>query len=412
VNLNEALKQGGGRGGPAGNRGLRGALVISEVALSLLLLVGAALMIQGFARLRSVDPGFPVRNLLTMRVPLSFEKYGADARKIAFYREVLGRIQALPGVVSAGFTIGVPVAFKGWFNAVIVEGAGVPSGGNVPTVNYRAVTPGYLQTLGVPLRRGRYLEESDGPDRPLVAVINEAMGRKFWPGQDPVGKRFKQGDGRPEAPWCTVAGVVGDIRQAGLDTPARPEMYLPYQQQHPLPHGLVIRTSVDPMSVAAAVRREIQAIDPEQPVASVMTMEEVLDRDVFSSRLQSTLLAAFSALAVLLAALGIYGVLSYTVAQRRREFGVRLALGADRRDLMYSVVRHGLTLASAGIAAGAAAALVLTRLLGSWLHGVSPRDPWTLAGTGLLMMLIAAVAAAVPARRATAVDPMVTLRDE
>jgi predicted permease len=413
ADLNEALKQGGGRSGAAGRAGgLRGALVVGEVALSLLLLVGAGLMIRSFSRLRGVDPGFPSRNLLTMRVAPSLQRYPEPPQRVAFYREVLRRVQALPGVASAGFSIGVPVAFKGWYNGVLPEGSAEAAGGEMPTANYRVVTSDYLQTLGVPLRRGRYLEERDGPAAPLVAVINESFARRFWPAQDPIGKRFKQGGWGPESPWFTVVGVVGDIKTSGLDAPSRPEMYLSYQQQPAAPSGLVIRTRVPPDSLSAAVRREVRALDAEQPLSDVMTMDEVLDNEVSHRRLQSVLLGAFSALALLLASFGLYGVLSYTVARRTREIGIRLALGARPGAILSGVIRQAVLLAAAGLAIGVAAALALSRALGSLLYGVSPRDPWTIGGAALLMLAISAVAGAVPARRAMRVDPIVALREE
>ena len=413
ADLNEALKQGGGRSGASGRAGgMRGALVVCEVALSLLLLVGAGLMIQSFSRLRGVDPGFPSRNLLTMRVAPSMVRYAEPAQRVAFYRQVLRRIQALPGVKSAGFSIGIPVAFKGWYNGVLPEGAAEAAGGEMPTANYRVVTSDYLQTLRVPLRHGRYLEERDGPDAPLVAVINETMARRFWPGTDPIGKRFKQGGWGPEAPWYTVVGVVGDIRGNGLDAPTRPEMYFSYQQQPAAPSGLIIRTLAPPESVASAVRREIRAVDAEQPVSDMMTMDEVLDQEVSHRRLQSTLLGAFSALALLLASFGLYGVLSYTVARRTREIGIRLALGARPGAILSSVIRQAMLLTATGVAIGIVAALALARTLGSLLFGVSARDPWTIGGTALLMLAISALASAGPARRAMQVDPIVALREE
>jgi predicted permease len=413
TDLNEALKQGGGRSGAAGSAsGLRGALIVGEVALSLVLLVGAGLMIQSFSRLRGVNPGFAARNLLTMRVAPSLVRYPEPVQRVAFYREVLRRIRAVPGVSSAGFSIGIPVAFKGWYNGVLPEGAVEAAGGEMPTANYRVVTSEYLQTLRVPLRRGRYLDERDGPNAPLAAIINETMARKFWPGKDPIGKRFKQGGWGPEAPWFTVAGVVGDIKGNGLDAEPRPEMYFSYQQQPAAPSGLVIRTLAPPESVISAVRRAIRAADAEQTISDVMTMEEVLDEEVSHRKLQSTLLGTFSALALALASFGMYGVLSYMVARRTREIGIRLALGARPGAILSGVLRQAMLLTAAGIAVGVAAALALARTLGSLLYGVSARDPWTIGGTALLMLAISLAASAAPARRAMQVDPIVTLREE
>jgi putative ABC transport system permease protein len=417
VDLNEALKQGGARAGSSGRAAaMRNALVVCEVALSLVLLAAAGLMIQSFSRLRGVDPGFPPQNLLTMLVMPSPVRYKEPAQRVAFYREVLRRIDALPGVVSAGFSIGIPVAFKGWYNGVKVEGAAERAGGEIPTVNYRVVTSDYLQTLRVPLRCGRYLEERDGPHAPRVAVINETMARKFWPGPGgarfALGKRLKQGDWSPAAPWYTVVGVVGDIKSNGLDAPPRPEMYVSYLQQDNVAWGLVIRTATAPERLAAPIRRAIHAVDPEQPILEPMTMEQVLDREVSHRKLQSTLLGTFSALALLMASLGMYGVLSHTVARRTREIGIRLALGARPGAVLRRVIVQGLELTAAGVAIGVVAALALTRALSSLLYGVSARDPWTIGGTALLMLAISVLASALPARRAMRVDPIVALREE
>jgi putative ABC transport system permease protein len=410
ADLNDALKQGGGRTASGGSGRLRGGLVIAEVALSLVLLTGAGLMIQSFARLRGVDPGFPAKNLLTARVPLSFVKYRDPVRKSAFFDEVLRRVRALPGVTAAGVTNGVPVAFKGFYTGVLVEGA--DANASVPTVNYRVVSPGYLETLRLPLDRGRYLAASDTAEAPRVGIVNETMARRFWPGEDAVGRRFKINSWGPDAPWYTVVGVVADLRTQGLDAPPRPEVYLPYTQQQSFPNALVVRAGMDPKKLAAAVRREIRAVDGEQPVSDIMTMDEILDREVFVRRLQSLLLGVFSAAAVVLSALGIYGLLSFTVTRRSREFGVRLALGARPGDILAGVVRDGLLLSAVGIGIGTAAALALTRVLKTLLFGVAANDPWTFAATAACMLLISLAASMVPAWRAMRVDPIVTLREE
>jgi len=270
--------------------------------------------------------------------------------------------------------------------------------------------------MGIPLKEGRYLGDGDGPQSQPVAVINEAMARTYWPNEDPLGRRFKVGGPDSERPWLTVVGVVADVRQMGLDVPAKPEMYLPYRQvdyqKWFAPAYLVIRTSVEPTTLAAAVRREVYAVDPEQPVSNVETMAEILGEESAPRDVGMTLLAVFAALALLLASLGIYGVLSFFVVQHTQEIGVRLALGAQPRAILALVMRKGMRLALAGVAFGLCGAFALTRLLESRLFGVSATDPLTFALVAALLAGVALLACLVPARRATKVDPMVALRYE
>lgn len=410
VDLNQLLKQGGARHGiRSGSRRTQRALVIAEVALAFVLVTGAALAIQGFVRLRSVNPGFETRNILTLKTLLAARQYRDPARRQAFYDETLRRVKVLPGVESAGFTLGAPVVFKGWVNGIIVEGRPLPAIGQFANANYRVVTPDYMQTIGAPLRAGRYLSDYDGPKAPRVALINETMKRQFWPGEEALGKRFRMSSG---APWITVAGVVGDFHQSGLDVAPKPETYLPVAQETTPISGLVIRTHGDPEALAAAVRREIHAVDRGVPITDVRSMEQVLDREVFQRRGQTTLIAAFAICALLLAALGVYGVLAYLVARRTQEIGVRVALGARPLDVLMTVAGQGLALSAVGIALGAAVSVVVTRALSKLLFGVSPRDPATLAGVAALLLLTAAAASYLPARRAMRVDPVVALREE
>jgi predicted permease len=412
----DTLKQGGGRGGVGGaSRRLRGAFVVAEVALSLVLLVGAGLLIQSLNKLRGQYEGIRPDDVLTLRTVLPQNRYTEHAQREAFYDAVLARVRRLPGVVSAGYTTTVPLTWKGGTSGVSIEGrAPAPGLGN--DANHRQVTADYLQALGVPLKAGRYLEETDGPRSLPAAVVNEAMARAYWPGEDAVGKRFKVGGPDSPRPWLTIVGVVGDVRQMGLDAPVKPEMYLPYRQvdyqQWFAPGYLVIRTSVEPESLAAAVRREVYAVDPEQPVSNVQTMAEILGEEAQQRQTGMTLLAVFAGVALLLAALGIYGVLSFFVVQHTQEIGVRLALGAQRRAILALVLRRGMRLALLGVGLGLAGALALTRFIQSQLFGVSAADPLTYAGIALLLAAVALVACLVPARRATKVDPMVALRYE
>lgn len=412
----DALKQGGGRGAVGGGgRTLRGAFVVAEVALALVLLVGAALLIQSLQKLRGEYALNSPEQVLTLRTVLPDNRYRERARREGFYDAVLGRVRALPGVVSAGYTTSVPLAWKGGTSGFTVEGR-APGPGLGNDAVHRQVTAGYLEALGLRLKAGRYLAESDGAQAQRVAVVNEAMARTYFPNGDALGQRFKVGDADSERPWLTVVGVVGDLRQMGIEAPAKPEFYLPYRQvtyqQWFAPAHLVVRTSVEPASLVASVRREVYAVDPEQPVANVQTMAEILGEEAAQRRTGMILLAAFAGLALLLASLGIYGVLSFFVAQHTQEIGVRLALGARPRSILALVLGKGMRLALAGLALGLCGALLLTRLIESQLFGVSANDPLTYAGLALLLALIALLACYLPARKATKVDPMVALRYE
>ena len=414
IDLNEALKQGGGRTGTgAGHRRLRSALVVIEIALALVLLVGAGLLIQAFLRLRALDVGVNPENVLTLRTMLPRNKYGELPKRDAFYRQVVERVRALPGVVSAGYTTAMPLTWKGGTNGFSIEGRGQGPGQDAQS---RQVSAGYMETMGVKLRQGRFLDERDDAQAQPVAIINEMMARQFWPGENALGKRFKLGPLDSQNPWVTVVGVVGDVKEMGLEAPAKAEMFFPYQQLPRMlwnmPRDLAVRTTGDPMSVAAAARQAVWSVDRNQPVSNVRTMNEILAEEVAQRRIGMTLLAAFAALALALASLGIYGVLSYSVAQRRQEIGVRMALGAGRKDVMRMVLADGMRLAAAGVAVGLGVSFALTRLMAGLLFGVSASDLRTLAGVTLLLTLVALVACYIPARRATKVDPMIALRYE
>jgi putative ABC transport system permease protein len=416
ADVNEVLKQGGRTGAGGGGR-LRGALVITEVALALVLLVGAGLMMQTVSRLRGQYSMLRPEQLLTARTVLPGNKYGEHARRAAFYDEVLARVRRLPGVVSAGYTTSVPLQWKGGANGFEMEGETPP--GVTPNAIHRQVSAGYLETLGVPLREGRLIEERDDERAQFVLVVNETMARKFWPGQSAVGKRVRFGPAgaRPETlPWRTVVGVVADVRQIGMDAPAKAEMYLPHRQVKTFaffrPRDLVVRAAGDPLALVPALTREVRAVDPDQPLSNVATMEQQLGDETGSRGTGMLLLSAFAGLALLLAAVGIYGVLAYFVAQHVPEIGVRLALGARPRDILALVLKKGMGLALGGVAAGLAGSFALTRLMSGLLYGVTATDPVTFAGVALLLAGVALVACLVPARRATKVDPMIALRYE
>jgi putative ABC transport system permease protein len=414
VDLNEALKQGGGRAGAgAGHHRLRGALVVIEVAMALVLLVGAGLLIQTFLRLRALDIGVNPENVLTLRTALPRNKYGELPKRDAFYQQVLERVRALPGVISAGYTTAAPLTWKGGTNGFTVEGREQGPGQDAQN---RQISLGYMETMGVKIRQGRFFDDHDDAQAQPVAIINETMARQFWPGENPLGKRFKLGPGDSQRPWVTIVGVIVDVKEMGLEAPAKAEMFLPYQQLPNMlwniPRDLAVRTTGDPLSVAAAVRQAIWSVDRNQPVSNIRTMDEILSEEVAQRRIGMTLLAAFAALALLLASLGIYGVLSYSVAQRTHEIGIRMALGAGRKDVLQMALADGMRLAAAGVVIGLGASFALTRLMERLLFGVSASDPLTLGGVTLLLVAVALVACLIPARRATKVDPVVALRTE
>ncbi|HYG10021.1 MAG TPA: ABC transporter permease [Pyrinomonadaceae bacterium] len=417
-NLNETLKE-GGRDSAAGSRGnrIRGLLVIAEVAVSLILLIGAGLLINSFMRLSSVDPGFRTDKLLTMQVELSELKYPDHARRSAFYTELINRIEALPGVSSAAVTNWIPLVRQGDSIGFSIEGRPdpAPGQGKRPTVVTRVTSPHYFQTMGIQLLQGRGFVEQDRVDAPAVAVINETMARRFWPDQDPIGKRITPGS--PDSPdpddWITIVGIARDVRQFELVADPKPQMYLTYAQAGFFaPRHLVVSTNVEPLGLASMVRKAVWEIDKDQPVSNIRTMEEVLSESIARQRFSMLLLGIFAAVALVLAAVGIYGVMSYSVAQRTREIGIRMALGARRSDVLKLTVGGGLKLVLIGVAIGLGAAFILTRVMSSLLFGVSATDPTTFIIISLVLIGVAVLASYIPARRATRVDPMVALRYE
>lgn len=418
TDLNDALKRGSGRTGVGvGQRWLRSGFVVAEMALALVLLVGAGLLIQTLSKVRGQYAGLRPENVLTLRTTLSGGNYRELQQKVAFYDAVLARIKTLPGVAAAGYTTSVPLTGLA-SNGLTLEGRQAEPNAGWNAV-HRQISPDYFQAMGLALRQGRAFNERDDARAQTVAVVNETMARQFWPGTDPLGKRFKVGALDDATPWLTIVGVVEDIRQVGVDAPVKAEMYVPYwQTAHAMPYSifaprdLIIRTSVEPVSLAPAVRQAIREVDPNQPIASLRTMDELLGRVTAQRRLWMLLLTAFAALGLLLAALGIYGVLSYFVVQHTPEIGVRMALGAQQGDVLKLVIGRGMKLALAGIVVGLVGAFLLTRAMSSLLFGVSAIDPLTFSGVAALLLLVAFLACYLPARRATKVDPMVALRYE
>jgi len=414
LNLNETLKE-GGRDSATGSRGnrIRNLLVIAEVAVSLILLIGAGLLINSFLRLRNVDSGFRADNLLTMRIVLPELKYPDQTRRTAFYSELVRRIEALPGVQSAAVTNWIPLVLQGDSQGISIEGRPDPGPGKSPVVVTRVVSPHYFSTMGIQLLQGRQFGDQDRVDSPRAVVVSQEMARRFWQGEDPVGKRIKTGGFNSPNPWMEIVGVAKDVRQVKLDADPKPQMYLPYAQPAFFqPSHLVVRTDVESRSLAATVRKTVWEIDKDQPVSNISTMEDVLSESIARQRFSMLLLGIFATVALVLAAVGIYGVMSYSVAQRTHEFGIRMALGARGLDVLKLAIKQGAKLVLIGVAIGLASSFVLTRLMSSLLFGVTATDPLTFIGVSLVLVLVAFVACFVPAHRATKVDPLIALRYE
>jgi len=412
LNLTESLKEGGKNiGGSTRSHRLRNSLVIAEIALALVLLVCAGLLIRSFARLQSVDPGFNASNVLTMKVGLPGRKYDTDQKRISFFREAIAQMQALPGVESAGAVSFLPFASPHAGTLVEIEGRPkMPPGQGLGT-GVIVTDLNYFRTMQIPLKRGRLYTDQEAAEMRHVVVVNEAFARTNFPGEDPLGKRvviYMKDDNQP----CEIIGIVGDSKHMNLDAEVKPMSYWPHPELVYSGMTFVIRTQGEPTAVANAARNVIRTLDPEQPVADVRTMESLIGTSVARARFNTLLLTIFAVVALLLAGVGIYGVMAYSVAQRTHEIGVRMALGARAGDVLKLVVRRGMTLALAGVALGVIASFALTRLMETLLFNVSATDPLTFAGVPLLLVLVALLACLIPARRAAKVDPMIALRYE
>jgi predicted permease len=409
VNLSDALKDGGRSSGGSGHNRLRNLLVVSEVALALALLIGAGLMSRSFIRLMSVDPGLDPRNVLTADIRLSRSKYSRPQQAV-FFQQLLERLRAVPGIQAAGVVYPMPLSGMEENVAFDIEGQPPPAPGDQRTAGPRGVGPGYFKAQGIQILKGRVFTEIDGGDTPPVVVINEALARRYWPDQDPIGRRisFDSRNGQPI--WRQIVGVVKGVRHMALSEEPRSEFYTPFTQ-YPLAFmTLVARTDGDPLNFVAAVRGQVQVVDKDQPISNVRTMEERLASAVSQRRFNLILLSIFAGLALSLAAIGIYGVMSYLVAQRAHEIGVRMALGAQTGDVLKLVIRQGMGLALTGVSIGLIIAFGLTRLLRNLLFGVSVTDPLTYFVIALLLATVALLACYLPARRATKIDPLVALR--
>lgn len=403
----------GTRGGVGGRREkLRSALVVAEVTVSVVLLVSSGLLIRALWRLQHVDPGFRTDGVLTLRTALPWPKYEKTARRAQFYEQVLGDVRQIPGVESAAYISFLPMATRGMIQPVQVPGR-PPEPSEDATASLRFVTPGFFATMGIPLRQGRDVGESDTGNAPLVAVVSESFVRRYWPGEDPLGRQFLLGS-QPR----TVAGVVGDVRVRGLEMSSEPQVYLPSPQVADgnyiayAPKELVVRASADPAQLLPSIRRAVARADPQQPISNVRPLADIVDAETAPRSVQVRVLGAFAAIAAVLAGIGIHGLLAFAVSNRAQEIGVRVALGARPTDVLRLVLDEGVRLAAAGTVAGVALAYVAGRALEALLAGVSPRDAATFASAVALALLMTVAGSLLPALRAVRVDPLTAIRTE
>lgn len=409
VDLQTTLRE-EGRGASSGHARTRtnGLLVVGQVALSLVLLIAAGLLLRSYSRLLSVDPGFDAHNVLTMNLSLPTVKYAKPAQQIDFFNEVTRRISEIPGVRSAAISATLPLTTKR-ITPMLPEGQPNVPLGQRPFIDIEAVSPQWFRTMRVALRSGREFTDADNADAPKVLVVNESFARQFWPGQDAVGKHVVVGRWPQPA---EVIGVAQDVRNKGLGQEPQAQVYIPFSQLPWSDMNLLVRTAVPPQTLVSAIRAQISGVDPDQPITSVQSVDNLMDSSRTQPRFLMMLLTAFSITALALALVGIYGVLAYSVAQRRQELGIRMALGAERSDILRLVVRQGLMLATFGVAAGLLAALLMTRLMASVLYKVGSHDMMTFAVAPVLFLVIAVLTSYIPARRATTVDPTSALRQQ
>jgi putative ABC transport system permease protein len=409
--LTEALKE-GGRGATSGLRRnrLRNALVVAEVALALVLLVGASLLLKSFVRLQNVHPGFESKNVLTMEVALPVLKYPRGKPVADFYAEITRRVKALPGVEAAAFTTILPLSGSNSDSSFGIEGRDPTADKVYPDEEIRVVTPEYFSVLKVPLLQGRVFTEADQFDGPGVVVVNNSFAKKWFPNQDVVGKRITFSDTRkPDVKWMTIVGLVGDMRHNGLDRDPKPEYYLAHNQNPYRGMILAVRSSQDPRSLTSAIRREISRLDPDLPAANVRTLEQVAADSIAPRRLSVVLIGVFAAVALVLASVGIYGVMSFLVVQRTHEMGVRMALGAQRADVLRLVIGRAAKLVLIGVTVGLLFGIMSSRALKAMLFNVGAFDPTTFLGVTLALIAVSLLASYIPAVRATRADPMIAL---
>ena len=413
TNLTETLKEGGRGASGASRQRLRGLLVVAEVALSLVLLVSAGLLVKSFLRLSSVDVGFKPTNVLSMQLSLTQAAYKDPRQRANFYNQLIGRIESLPGVQAAGAVSELPLSGQENDTFFNIEGKPAAAFGSTENdANIRGISPAYFQALGVQLIKGRFFDGHDSLDSQKVAIVNENFVKRYLPGEEALGKHLIIDFG-PEPFNAEIVGVVGGIRHSSLaQTEPSPEMYVSVLQAPSFGTNLVVRAAGDPTQLTAAIRSEVQSLDKDLPIFNVKTMEQHISESAAQPRFRTLLLGIFACVALLLASIGIYGVISYSVTQRTHEIGLRVALGARTADVLKLVVWQGMKLALVGIVVGVAVAFLVTRVMSSFLFGVSATDPLTFAGVSLVLAVVSFLACYIPARRATKVDPMVALRYE
>ena len=409
---NDALREGGRHGSGPRSRHMLSALVVTEVALSLVLLAGAGLLIRSFVRLQNIHPGFRAESVLTSRVTLPAARYPEQRVQTAFFDNAVARIRSLPGVQSAAGIAYLPMAGPGIGTSFYRLDRPRPADGQLPSTQVRPVTPQFFRTMGIPQISGRDFGDADGPDSPLVAIVSEGLARRYLSGEDPIGKRLHVNVRGPEGQQVQVVGVVGDIKFGSLDTETNAAIYMPHSQLSVGLMSFVARTSVEPLSLASSVAGVVRSIDPELPLADVRTMEDVVGATLARPRMVSTLLTAFALVALVLAGVGVYGVMAYSVSQRTQEIGVRMALGATPESVFRMVLGQALRLVALGVVAGLIAAAALTRLLHTLLFQTGPLDALTFAATALILIAVATLASFVPARRGTRITPTEALRAE
>ncbi len=410
--LNVALKEGGKSSGGSAKRRLRSALIITEVTLSFILLIGAGLMMKSFIRLIAADPGFSADSALTMELTLPRAKYGEAGQRVTFYQQLLEQVESLPGVESAGVVNHLPLGGINTSSSFLVEGVPEPPPGQDFDVRYRVCSPHYFRALGMALREGRAFTDQDKAGGQPVVIVNETLARKYWPNESAIGKRIRFTGDPARNPWMQVVGVASDVKHELADLAVTPECYLPHAQDAWNEMVLVARTRADSASMTSAIRSVVSKLDGDQPVSRIRTMEQVRSESVMIQRHSVIALGVFAFLALSLAAIGLYGVMSYVVTQRTNEIGLRMALGAKPRDVLKLVVGHGMALVLIGLAIGLITSLALSRLIEKLLFGVSPTDSLTFGATALLLTIVGLLACWIPARRATKVDPMIALRFE
>jgi putative ABC transport system permease protein len=413
LDLNEALKE-GTKGGSAGSsrQRIRSGLVITEVALALVLLVGSGLMVKGFRNLMKSSQGFDQSNLLTMHLALSDTKYKEPYQTTDFYQEVLDRLKVIPEVDSVAAVYNIPSGVSRSGGDFSVEGRAPVSPVDQPTADFQIISPSFFQCMRVPLLNGRVFNEQDREGAPMVAIISESLAKRFWPNEDPIGKRIKIGKLDSNNPWLSIAGVVGNVRHHWIDREPRPTIYRPYFQAPRYSMSILARTKTDPLNIVSAVRSQIANVDPDQPISNIKTMEKSIADRMSGVRLAANMMAFFGLVALILAAVGVYGVMSYSVNQRTHEIGIRIALGAQPRDVVKLVINQTFKLALAGMAIGLPIAFILSKIMSSALVGVIALDLSTFVGITIILSAVALLSGYIPARKATRVDPMVALRYE